>query len=92
LKIGFLHSPDNSVFLPDTVEYHLSNDGTQFSKVKEIYAPSLNNKNSFIHRFPAKINKSASFVKIVASRKKETRKIQFENKISWMMTDEIIVW
>lgn len=91
LKISFLNMPENNVFIPDNVEYYLSDDGDDFIKTAEAF-PMVNNADrEMICRFPVAVGKEAAYVKIIANFDAKNNKRQQKNNDIWMLTDEIII-
>jgi predicted transcriptional regulator len=70
----------------------LSDDGINLIKITEINSPeNINEAKRVVYRFTTKVGRGIRLIKVIAMRITEHLKVQSSNKVSWMMTDEIIV-
>ena len=94
ISAGFLQSTPSWIFMPDYVEYLVSNDGKQFTSIsKALNDVSQKNPANTIKRFEANISKlSARYIKVFA---KNIGKCpdwhEGAGEESWIFCDEVVI-
>ncbi|PIE88790.1 MAG: glycosyl hydrolase family 92 [Bacteroidetes bacterium] len=93
IETGFLQDQKSWIFLPQRVEYFLSEDGKNFKKVRVINARTTPRKEGVIvEHFRAEGNFKARYVKVVAHSLMENPEWhQSPGGTCWLFADEIII-
>lgn len=96
ISVNFLHSPNDWIFMPQKVDFFVSNDGQAFQKVGEqkfeIRQPKIPHAVS-IENASVKVNKKeVRFVRVLAHTSGKCPGWHYgRGQKSWMFVDEIIV-
>jgi len=94
ISLGFLKNVYESIFVPDSVNYYISNDGIEFTKIGSIgYKISPFEMKVYVKDYVLDgINKSARYIKIEAKNMGTCPHPHFNSGgKAWLLCDEIIV-
>lgn len=92
ITVGFLQNYGDWIFLPQTVKFEISVNGTDFEEVQTVNNPvSINNRNAQYDFKTSFTAKSVRFIKVTAKNNVCPVGHSGEGKPGWIFADEIIV-
>ena len=93
INLGYLHSPSNWIYAPNTFEASFSNDGKTYNNaIKSNLSSRIHNKNNFIDKLSIKTKQQARYIKInIKGITKIAKNNEGAGSQGWIFIDEIII-